>query len=76
MEQQGSEITPDQIKESEKQMVRLRDELDKAKSETELESAVAAFDLAQRSHRQLCATQAQQLQQIYMRNFIQRMRTS
>ena len=77
MEQpQGSQITADQIKDSEAQMLRLRDEIDNAHGENEIACAVAAFNLAEWSHRELCAQQAQQLQQIYMRQFIQRMRTS
>ena len=76
MEQQGSEITPDQIKDSEAQMVRLRGELDKAKTDNEVTCAYAALELADRSHRQLCAQQAAQLQQIYMQAFLQRMRSN
>ena len=76
MDEQGSQITAEQIKDSEKQMLRLRDEIDKAHGETEIACAVAAFDLAERSHRQLCAQQVEQLQQIHMRRFIQRMRSN
>jgi len=74
--EQSSEITPEQLKESEKQMLRLREEIDKAKTDGELVSAHAAFDLAERSHRQLCERQADQLRQIYMQSFYKRMRSN